>query len=379
MINVKENSYCSGCSACSSICPKKAITMEEDKNGFLYPKIDENLCINCNLCEKKCPVLNMVDKTDEIISSYVGYYKNEDVRLDSSSGGIFTVIAEYVLNKNGVVFGAMYDDDFMVHHSFIEKCSDLYKIRGSKYLQSRIEDSFFECKGFLDNGRLVLFSGTECQIAGLHSFLGKKYDNLITVDILCHGVPSPKLWKKYLSYKGEKSIKNINFRDKKTGWKNFSISIDSNEKCKYCATHDRDPYMNLFLSNICLRESCYNCRFKKLDRTSDITLGDAWAINKVNKSLNDNKGASIIIIHTNQGENVFENISNELEYINCEIDMILPSSSDSRKSVSKHKNYYAFFELLSNDDVGFEKYLKLVKKKNKILIITKKIIRKIFR
>jgi len=364
MISINDKSKCSGCSACMSICPKRAISMVSDVKGFQYPEVNLNLCINCNLCNKICPILNDREKDDEILTSYAGYYINDNIRYDSSSGGIFSLIAEYVLKNDGIVFGAMFDSNYMVYHNYIESIDDLYKLRGSKYLQSRIESSFIDCKNFLNANRLVLFTGTECQISGLKSFLNKDYDNLITIDVLCHGVPSPKLWKKYLEYKKINISKNINFRNKNTGWKNYSLSIEgekNNKYYQYIKSHDLDPYMSLFLNNICLRDSCYDCKFKKLKRSSDFTLGDAWGIGSINSNLDDDKGTSIIITHTKKGEEILKIISKDLVLAKYDIDLLLPPYSASRKSVKKHEKYDVFFGMLEDDNISFDKFQKLVK------------------
>ena len=277
MLEIENKEKCSGCHACYSVCPTKAIEMVKDEKGFKYPVIDQPKCVNCHLCEKTCPIINkkIVDNEPK---AYSCYNKNNEVRSKSSSGGIFTLIASKILEKNGVVFGASFNNKFMVEHIYVEKEEELYKIRGSKYLQSIIGDSYKQAKKFLEEGRYVLFTGTPCQIEGLLSYLNKDYENLITQDIICHGVPSPKVWNKYLEYRekedGEIPLE-INFRSKENGWKNYNLKFRYNGH-EYKNNQNTDKYMQAFLKNVSLRESCYNCSFKKINRLSDITLADFW-------------------------------------------------------------------------------------------------------
>lgn len=337
---------CCGCSSCKQVCPKKCIKMESNNEGFLYPSVDENLCVNCTLCLKACPVYNKnkldFNETNKIISSYIGYNKASDVRLSSSSGGIFDVLAKYILEKDGVVFGAMFDSNNYLKHSYITSYNEMPKLRGSKYLQSDIDNSYVLCKEFLDNGKLVLFSGVACQISGLKKFLKNDYDNLYTVDVLCHGVPSPKVFRRYLRELNFKDGSKVEFRNKETGWKNYSLTINGDNK-NYTKSHHKDDYMKIFLGNLSLRESCFNCKFKDLNRDSDITIGDAWGIEKHSPELDDDKGASVIIIHSNRGMQLFKEIRDNLVFKSVDIDIALPKNSDSRKSVKRNKNKDKFF------------------------------------
>ena len=276
-IDTLEKKDCSGCMACMNICPKNAIMMKEDKNGFKYPKIDEKLCIDCGLCSKACPVINKLKENLYNIKVYACKNKDENIRKKSSSGGLFTLFAKYILDQEGVVFGAKYDENLRVIHDYIEKDDNINEFRGSKYVQSDINSTYAKAKKFLSNGRKVLFTGTPCQIEGLITYLGKNYSNLYTQDFICHGVPSPKVWKKYLDYKkekcGEDPIK-VNFRDKEVlGWSNFQVKYKYKSKDEI-VHHDDDYYMNFFLRNYDLRESCYNCHFKKIRRNSDLTIAD---------------------------------------------------------------------------------------------------------
>lgn len=363
MIKILEKKECCGCGACVSVCPQKCIEFTEDNEGFLYPKVDQKKCINCGLCEKSCPILNKKEINLESEKAYVVYAKDEQIRKKSSSGGIFSLLAEQILNEGGVVFGASFDQDFSVKHIPIFESSDLDLIRGSKYLQSRTENTYAQVKELLESGRIVLYSGVACQIAGLHSFLKKDYDNLYSVDVLCHGVPSPKLWKKYLkeqerNYGG--NLKCATFRDKKYGWKHYSVLLTFENEKMYQRKQQEDDFMRLFLKNICLRPSCHDCKFKSLNRPSDITLGDCWGINKLMPEMDDDKGTSVVLIHSGNGEKLFENVKDSMIFKENEVDEILPKSADSRKSVLMHKNRTKFFKKLNRKDIRIKSLVKLI-------------------
>lgn len=331
---------CCGCTACFHVCPSNCITMKEDEEGFLYPVIEKENCIYCHKCEKVCPVQN-TDHLNTKTETFVGYSKNDEIRNQSSSGGIFSSIAEWILQQNGVVFGAAFDENFEVHHIAIESKDELEKLRGSKYVQSRLENVYPEAKQYLELKRAVLFTGTACQIAGLKKYLNKEYKNLYTVDVLCHGVPSPKIWRMYLAEKKKQyhaEIKKIEFRNKKNGWKNFSVKIDFVNKQQYCVHFFKDQYMRMFLDNIDLRSLCYQCHFKEIPRISDITIGDSWGIDELMPDMDDNKGTSVILVHSAKGEGMLQAIEESLKVREAKLDEVLPPTADSRKSVEKHPN-----------------------------------------
>lgn len=346
MITIASKEMCCGCGACEQICPKKSIHMECDSEGFLYPLVNRKICIECGQCTKICPVLNARELDNRIIMSYIGYDKTLSDRLTSSSGGLFGLLATHILEQSGLVYGAAFDNDFSVHHIRIDNITQLAQIKGSKYVQSDIQGTYSMAKKDLDAGRKVLFSGTACQIAGLKRFVGGENENLMTVDILCHGVPSPLVWKVYLNWliNREKSeIRSINFRNKTNGWKKYMMNVDFLNNKTYCVPHNSDPFMQVFLSNVCLRPSCHDCRFKKLHRMSDITLGDAWDIGRKYPNMDDDKGTSLVIIHTENGEECINKLRSKIELQQEEIDVILPPGSDSRISVTKHPKRGAFF------------------------------------
>ena len=323
MIQILDKSQCCGCTACVSICPKQCITMREDEEGFLYPVVDSSHCIDCNLCKKVCPELYPKEMR-EPLHVYAAKHKNEQVRLASSSGGIFTLLAEKIIDESGVVFGVRFNNNWDVVHDYTETMEGLAVFRGSKYVQSYMGDCYLKAKSFLEQGRKVMFTGTPCQIAGLKNFLRKDYDNLLTVDVVCHGVPSPKVWQVYLdeiARKGGKNsvlshpivekteINHIDFRSKSIGWKKFSFALTLSKATAdgekntvlLSSIFTENPYMNAFLSNLSLRPSCYDCPAKAGKSGSDITIADFWGIEDVLPEFDDDKGISLVLSYSEKG------------------------------------------------------------------------------
>ena len=324
MIEIKDKLKCCGCTACKNICPKNAIEMIEDEEGFLYPKVDKEKCVNCGLCEKVCPIINASEHKKEK-HAYIFQHKDDIVRRQSTSGGAFTAIAEYVIEKGGIVYGVAFDDEYNVIHTGIEKKEELYRFRNSKYVQSNPKNSFKEVKEFLNSGRTVCFSGTSCQIEGLKRFLNNDYENLILVDVVCRAVPSPLVWRKYLKLRKQKykDIKYIMFRDKYYGYKYSNLSIynkNNDKKQEYHSGVDSDPYLRAFFSNICDRPSCYNCKFKKDNRESDITIWDCFEVEKYNKSFDDDKGTTRVMTNSKKGYEIIQELfeNNRCEEIDFE-------------------------------------------------------------
>ena len=327
MIQIENKVECSGCHACYNVCPTDCIIMESDDEGFFYPKVYKDNCIDCGLCEKVCPILNKKEMKDEkgensYPKTYACYNLNDQVRENSSSGGIFFLLASQIIQRGGIVYGAAFNKEMEVCHIGIEKIEELDSLQGAKYVQSRMGDVYVKIKEQLNKGRLVYFSGTPCQVDGLLFYLRKEYDNLFCQDLICHGVPSPKVWKRYLDYRN-KVFGNrptaIRFRDKKNGWKAYDLCIDYAEGIYRC-DHWKDPYMKAFLRNYILRPSCYDCRSKSLYRSSDITLADFWGIESMDPSLDDDKGTSLVFINTKKGENLFANILENI--IRREVDVL---------------------------------------------------------
>ncbi len=340
MINILENKNCCGCNACVQRCPKHCITMQEDCEGFLYPKLDKTLCIDCGICEKVCPVINQANPRNPL-EVYAAKTLDEEIRIQSSSGGVFTMLAEQTIDKGGVVFGAGFDKNWEVEHQYTETKEGLAAFRGSKYVQSRIGETFQQAETFLKQGREVLFCGTPCQIAGLRLFLRKEYDNLLKVDFICHGVPSPGVWRTYLqevitrpqgvagkntvlsSLNSMPEIAGISFRDKRLGWKKYGLSIryaapkEAAENSVYQSDisntafqmHSDNVFMRGFLNNIYLRPSCYSCPAKNGKSQTDITLGDYWGVYKFHNNIDDDMGTSAVLINSLKGKKFYSDIN----------------------------------------------------------------------
>lgn len=329
---------CSGCSACANVCPVNAITMKPDSEGFEYPEIDFEKCINCGKCCKICPTANKPTDTEQIPAVYAAVNKNEDVRLNSSSGGLFTAFAEKVIDDGGVIFGAGFGEHLTVIHKMCADKQSLDELRGSKYVQSSIGDSYKEVKQVLDTGKTVLFVGTPCQIGGLNAYLAKDYDNLITVDFICHGVPSPKVWEKYVEYReamNASKTRRTFFRHKKYGWKMYSLQFKFSNCSEYIQVLTKDLYMRGFLAHLYLRPSCGMCSFKQIGRQSDITLADFWGIEKTDSAFNDNKGVSLVMLHSEKGEQLFSNIKPSIDFEVRDFEFALKDNASYYKS-AKH-------------------------------------------
>lgn len=349
---------CTGCYACSNICPKKCISMELDKEGFSYPTVDYSSCIKCNKCVNACPVINnLISNYNPIALACIN--KDEEIRLESSSGGIFSLVAEKVIAQGGVVFGAGFNDKFLVEHSFVETKEELPKLRGSKYVQSQIGGSLKQAQEYLNAGRLVLFTGTPCQIAGLKSYLGKPHANLLTMDIICHGVPSPLVWRKYVEYREAKMgapAQSISFRRKDEGWKQYSVSFLFKNGLEYRQNLRKDLYMKAFLLDVCLRPSCYKCNFKGFNRHSDITMADFWGIQNVLPEMDDDKGTSLIFINSPAGKRLFEEIKHGLRYKEVDIQSAVKYNAAAIKSPNLNKKRHGFME--EKDSLAFDTLVK---------------------
>ena len=349
MIQLTKKADCCGCSACQHSCPKGCITMAADSEGFLYPQVDEAACVNCGLCEKVCPILTKMKAPTGAVSAYGAYTSDDKIRKGSSSGGVFSVLAQAVLDRGGMIAGAAFDEDFSVRHVLVETEEELNRLRGSKYVQSRMEDTYPRIREELKRGRVVLFTGVACQVAGLKAFLGRDYDNLYTVDVLCHGVPSPKVWQHYCREQeatyGQK-MTNVFFRDKRNGWRKYSLSMQFGSAGEYSRPAAVDDYLQVFLGDICLRPSCHSCRFKEFPRLSDLTIGDAWGIEKHMPDLDDDQGTSVVLANSPKGQSLWDTVVGDLVFRPGELDILLPRDADSRRSVKPHPNRSRFFAAL---------------------------------
>lgn len=318
---MKIGADCCGCNACEQLCPKKCITFEYNSEGFLYPQVDSSLCIDCGVCTKHCPIISEVERgvNPEV---YAAKYTNRDTTFKSTSGGIFIPLALNVLEQGGIVFGCAYDENLVAKHIAVESRDELYRLQSSKYVQSDTRGIYTAVKASLENGRKVLFSGTGCQAAGLKAFLKKDYDNLLIADIVCHGVPSPKLFERYIDYMGKKlggRLTEYNFRSKeKRGWDlYYKASNGKKSKSDYGFF---DPYYNAFLEGKTYRECCYSCKFANTERAGDITLADYWGIQKMHPDFFDDNGVSLVLINSEKGKKAWEEISGSVTSISSTVE-----------------------------------------------------------
>lgn len=342
---------CTNCMACYNICPSDAIEMIEDIDGFVYPSIVEDKCTHCGLCSKKCPALNL-EQTKEISKrlenplAYGGYINNEEIREKSSSGGVFSILSKYVLDKGGYICGARFTKGGICEHVIVDNWDDLAPLRGSKYVQSNINNCFKEIKKLLELDKYVLFTGTPCQVAGLYSVLGKDYEKLITIDLLCHGTPSQKVFREYLNditNGHETDIKEIKFRAKPDGWRKPYFCV-SGEDFSISRRTDDDDYMSAFTKNMILRKSCTDCQFNRLPRQGDFTIGDFWGVENFNKNIDDDKGTSAILINSTKANNIYSEIKHMFKIVETTtIEAIRACNMINRKSYN-HLGRSYFFE-----------------------------------
>jgi len=310
-MNLPDKNRCTGCGGCVNVCPKSALMLKSDDEGFWYPAIDRELCIDCKKCEKVCPLINSPEKSG--VKALFGLSaKDRDTEKTSSSGGAFSILAENVISKGGVVFAAGFDENFNVCHKRISDVSEIKSVRGSKYVQSRFEKAAAEATEELKKGRKVMFVGTPCQIAALKNLINGNDENLIALDFICHGVASPKLFSKYRDFISEgKAINDIFFRDKTDGWHKYSLKVSFDDGSVYRKGVLEDPYLLSFAQNVSLRNSCYRCAFVGIERCSDITLGDAWNQNFESEKLGDGRGVSLVMVNTSAGKTLFDSIGDK--------------------------------------------------------------------
>lgn len=414
MITITDKHLCCGCFACVQSCPKHCIAMQEDEEGFLYPQVQVDQCCDCGLCEKVCPVLNQ-ERPYDSLEAYAAKNNDEDELIQSSSGGIFILLAKQVLSEGGVVFGVKFDENWDAIHAYTETEEGVKQFMGSKYVQSRIGNTYQEAKDFLARGRQVLYSGTPCQIAGLKRYLRRDYDNLLTVDIICHGVPSPKVWHRYLgeikqnALQGENSVSlhptlnvsdkdsrhenieitDISFRDKSMGWKNYCFTLTLSEASadgkqntvSLSHPYYEDSYMKLFLRNLILRPSCYQCPTRIGKSRSDMTIADFWGIEKILPEYDDTRGVGLLMLNSDKGRKIINKFDLSLQKVSV------------FEGVMKNPSYYSSvtepvirgkcFQLLNNKNISLSKviealdYIPLhVRFKNKMDLILQKLIRR---
>jgi len=381
-ISIIGDNDCTGCYGCFNVCNSNAVDFYLNNEGFLIPSVNYEKCIECGECQKHCPIIDKrLPENLYIPVSFAAWSKNDHTRTKSSSGGVFTEIAKIVLKEGGVVFGVAFDNSFKAKHISIKNEEDISLIRGSKYVQSHVDDAYKKAVSTALQGRPVLFSGTPCQIAALNLLIRSNPGiEIYTCEVICHGVPSESVFRSYLDYLSQlknSEVKEYSFRDKTLGWKNFGpkITFDNGEEC--FRTHRRDPFMIGFLRNIYLRPICYDCPFAKIPRVSDITLGDFWG---VPKELDDHRGVSVVIINTPQGEKLFERVTN-IEKVKVSLDQ---TASHNIRLVNGHlerspyrKDFYELLEAKGFQAV-MEKYLKPYSGFKKCLLAIKFIFEAIF-
>lgn len=322
--------------------------MRSDAEGFLYPQIDESLCVDCGLCRSVCPVNSRPQRANTNKTVYAARNKDDAVRASSSSGGLFALLAQQIISHNGAVYGAAFDETFRLVHQRTE--ADFAPMQTSKYVQSCIGDAFAQVEMDLKNEKAVLFTGTPCQVAGLHNYLIRKQantDNLYLVDLICHGVPSPLVWEKYLkSISSGKAVKSVNFRDKSHSWGGFSLAVSFADGTQYKALANEDSYFKGFFANMILRSSCHACAQKTVDRVSDLTIADCWGIDNFLPEINDGKGTSAVIVHTKKGAQILQNIRPEMEICEVPLEKVLRYNRAMTESVHPHPRRKKFFALL---------------------------------
>jgi len=377
MINIVDKTNCCGCWACENACPKKCITMTEDCEGFLYPKVELDNCINCKLCEKVCPIINRKPEKKTQQKAFLLQHKDEQILQESASGGAFTAIASYVISKGGVVFGAAYDTDFQVVHKYVKRVEELKAFRNSKYVQSYMGNVYQEAKDFLLQGRMVCFSGTPCQLEGLYSFLRKQYENLITVDVMCHSVTSPKIFKMYIQHQKINLKGNFDyvlFRDKRPyGYKYSSMSIYCNEKQIYKEGVETDVYLRSFFTNINVRPSCTKCHFKKQYHLTDFTIWDCFDVYRFNKELDNDKGVTRVLANTEKAFTILKAIEHDAKIVEILLEDAILGVDEMLTSVKPNSRRESFFKdslnlphkqlfqkyFPNSSRVYFEKYIRL--------------------
>lgn len=380
MITVTDKIKCCGCGACFNICPKNCISMKRDEEGFAYPKVDKNLCINCGLCEKVCPIINN-NPGNEVKTVYGARHKSAEIKGLSSSGGMFTLLAEYVLMRGGVVFGAGFDGSWRVRHTYAENETDLDNLRRSKYVQSDMGVCFKTAKDFLQAGRQVLFTGTPCQTAGLKNYLGNDYPNLLTADIICHGVPSPGVWERFLNETAPlRDIKAIDFRHKRFGWDASYLNISLKDGgslpspgglfkyCKGFLNRSKGRFFRLIyrlpftISNLYERPSCHACAFKGKRKYADFTMADLWGVKEIMPEMYDDKGVSLLMINSPKAQAVFNDLAENLLYKGISLEAIAKYNPYFLRSTSSSPYRKEFFKSFRTGE-SFYKIMSRCKKR----------------
>ncbi len=348
MIEIEEKKKCCGCTACVSVCPSKCIVMEKDDEGFDYPHVNVEKCTICNLCESVCPVLDrskalpfvdinkfsskedftkaVIDQTHVLPDAYVVFLKDEMLRNDSTSGGYFTAIAKNIIAKNGLVYGVEVDYHKNIIHSSASTCEEFGRFRGSKYVQSEQSGIYSDIRENLNSDKWVLYTGTPCQVEGLKCYLGKEYEKLVTVDIICHGVGSPKYWKKYVDFMEQKygsEISKVKFREKTYGYNSPCMAVYFKNGKSSHKGHDDDLYWTAFSKFYIFRPSCYDCVFKTINHSADFSVGDFWNTSDLDEKYRNANGCSLILVHSTKAQKLLVEISNTIEMVSIDLNKAL--------------------------------------------------------
>lgn len=378
-----KSERCTGCGSCAAICPKNCIRMIPDDEGFLYPQIDGSQCVGCKKCETACPVLQ-VPKASESVQAYATQNMDRLIRQQSSSGGVFTALAKQVIQKGGVVCAAVYNDQFEVEHRIADTEEELAPMRGAKYSQSHAGHLFRQLKELLESGKPVMFTGTPCQCAGLKAYLGKEYEQLLLVDMVCHGVPAPSVWKAYVRCRREldangAELSSINLRDKSTGWSRYAYSVKFQyaDGSAYCIPQSRDPYMRGFVGDLYLRPSCSVCSFKGINRCSDLTLGDCWGVWDSHPDFDDNQGTSLLFIQSEKGQKLWKCIQSDFRTVALTAEQAVLHNPSAMSASDAHPRRAELFSRLREGEPVAPLIWDLLMPKAERQSLIKRILRKI--
>lgn len=382
MIDKIITDNCTGCYACQNICSLNAIQLVPNKEGFVYPTVDYTKCIHCTQCVANCPSLaTYAPDTTFPPFVYAAWHRENTIRLESTSGGVFSALAEAVLNRNGYVVGAYYDSNFQISHTIIHRSEDLALLRQSKYAQSRINNVFRTIKDLLQHQQTVLFCGTPCQVAGLQKYLKKDYANLLCCDFICRGVISPKVYQKFLSDmhpNNHAQLEKVHFKNKEFGWNCFSTKLSFDDGSTYHMDRDHDYYMRGYLKhNLYLRPSCHQCQYKTLPRISDISLGDFWGIGNYDPTLDNDAGTSVVLVNSCKGQQLFSWAADQLQVHPRTLEEVLSGNSCLLHSApeGKYRNY--FFKHI--DHCTFSELIERIEHKSSKLKITDRILQALSR
>lgn len=352
MIEIKDKVDCCGCNACGDVCPQDAITFKTDIEGFWYPEVDKEKCVDCGLCENVCPVMHSKElKKNDLLQSicYAAEHKNLEVVFDSTSGGLFSAMADIMYLQNGFVGGAVFNENFSVRHFISADKKDLPLLRSSKYLQSNLEGFYKDVRDLLCKKEKVLVCGTPCQMAALRAFLRKDYDNLIIADFICRGINSPKVWRKYLDSFEERYGSKVVYckaKSKEYGWRNLTQKVILENGKHYYETRNQSNFTKGYLqTGVYCRPSCYDCKFKGYPRMADITLADFWGIEKVDRSMEKDLGTSLVMVNSRKGESFFEQVKSRINFVHVPFESIEIGNPALNLSVAPPKvNRKQFFE-----------------------------------